>query len=154
MKTSEAMAKEVVEHVDIVVAKLVEAAQNHVAVIVMGRYGSGKNWMCDRALKQMGLEPHTFYMPAMDPIEILDKTFLDNLPKNAGVILDCIQYLDRQRVLQVALALTKFVRVNGGVAFLTFSPDDEHHRLGDTLNHLEIATGATLGLQQVVEISK
>jgi hypothetical protein len=131
-------------------AKLVEAAQHHVAVVVIGAYGSGKIALCDHAIKKMGRESRTIFLPELDPTDI--PGCLDRLPTNSGVILDGAHQIDQQSLIQLALALTAFVRVDDGVAFVILPPDTEERKPSWVLSYLEIATGATLGLQQTVEV--
>jgi hypothetical protein len=129
-----------------VVSKLVEAAGHHVAVVVVGVYGSGKVWLSDMAIRRLGREAVTINAGTLDETNM---GLLDKLPENVGIILDDVHQANLQLLPDISKAMTRYVREEGGVVFITIPPGQEN-----ILSLFATATGETLGLRQTVEVSR
>lgn len=131
-----------------IVSKLVSAADRHVAVVVVGGYGSGKVWLSDMAIRRMGREARTIDASALDEFEA--PTVFKTLAPNSGVVLHELHRCTSLQILtMLSVAATEFVRIEGGVLFIMAMPGQE-----SILSHFANVTGETLGLQQTVEVSR
>ena len=130
-----------------VVTQLVEASRGGLAVVVVGDYGSGKNWLCQMAAQKLGLDPHTIQLEMLEPSEYATLSY----PDKACVIFDGLQRVDYENMPAVAEAVNKCA---GGhrTVFLTIPPASEaHNAMGRIKEFLIPATGTD---RRIVEVPK
>ena len=160
-----------------IVAQLVQSAQRGFAVIVTGDMGCGKNWLCEMAIKKMGLTPHYINVGVLTADDLtgiplvtrhengrclstsISPGVFQKIPENAGVILDDLNHASPSIYKMLAAHICDYVRKGGRpfpgnkrVIFITLPP-----MLGmdELLELLGPATGETLGLERLtVEVPK
>lgn len=133
---------------EVVISQLVLHAQRGFAVVVVGAHGSGKNWLCQLAIKRMGLEPYTICADMLEgsdlhgyPLPSQDGSgqcsgmpqrtpgLFDKLPDGVGLIVDDIH---KSHVLkELSYLICNYVRGGGlprpgakKVVFICVPPDE------------------------------
>jgi hypothetical protein len=140
---------------DEIVDQLVKSAQSGFAVVVRGPYGCGKVWMCDLAIKKMGLKARTI---SLDQLDEMDTRNLINVGPDTGIILDGLQNVLHDNMPILAGVLLQFVLDSKfkRVVFITVPPDTERCDMSARIHEwLSMVTGGHDKRQALtVEVSK
>lgn len=141
-----------------IISQLIEVASHGFAVIVEGKPGSGKVRLCIEATKRMGLTPSYIPLDSCDEIDftgrdtpfsggvVHERGVFDQLPADAGVVLDGLQYVNPYLMPQIALAVIAYVRfpTKKRATFIMVPPDNE--AVNGWLDELfKPATGESIG---------